>query len=423
MGSRYGQLPQPTGLENMPPPARIAVTASLHLFQSTDRGMVRNSNDRTMDNRVARFRDWLATACGYHHLCCAQQINASQAILLVGTYLDHIAALPIDRKGNLPKANTLAHHANAASIFLKSVMTEPFSIYMPGGGKSSMIPYISARIDLRRKWEQPREKREPYTYDMFQAFAKQVSTQEKTDPHAFLGKLSLVFNTQCLGIFTGSRISEYAQSKGPVNSVSRVPLQPGQSLAQALPVAFVAQDFTFLDADGKIISHCDLFKQPKRATTLHIRFRHDKSGRNYCIRKYGRGTKWLCPIAAATRLLYRAHLLGIDATDPICAYRQAGATTYRYLRDTDVTDTMRRMCVAAYPDPDHYLRKHIHCFASHSNRVTAAVALSQTNMSIDDIAQRLRWKPESVAYYLRESARDIGAYTANAIIGAQRAFQ
>lgn len=320
-------------------------------------------------------------------------------------------------------ANTLAHHAQAATTFLRAVVKEPFSIYQIGGSKPSLIPYLHARIELRRKWEQPREKREPYTFDMFKVFAAQVTSAEQANPKTFLGKLSLVFDTQCLGIFTGSRISEYAQSKGSRTTVSRVPLPPGQATTVAPPVAFMAQDFTFLSSSGHIIPHHDLFSKPHIATSLHITFRHDKSGRNFCVRKYGRGKTWLCPIAAAIRLLHRAHLLQVVPLDPICAYRSHSNSSYSYLRDTDVTATMRNMCIAAYPDPKHYLRLHLHCFASHSNRVTAAVALSQTNMSIDDIAQRLRWKPESVAYYLRESARDIGAFTANTIIGAQRAFQ
>ena len=83
---------------------------------------------------------------------------------------------------------------------------------------------------------------------------------------------------------------------------------------------------------------------------------------------------------------------------------------------------MRRICFDTYPDPQHYLQQHINNIASHSNRVTAAVALSQSGMSIDEIAHRLRWKPESVAFYLRESARDIGFYTKNVIAGAQRDF-
>lgn len=42
-------------------------------------------------------------------------------------------------------------------------------------------------------------------------------------------------------------------------------------------------------------------------------------------------------------------------------------------------------------------RRIISLISSHSNRVTAAVALSQTGISGDDIAQHPRWKPELVA--------------------------
>jgi hypothetical protein len=318
--------------------------------------------------------------------------------------------------------NTLSHHAQAAYNFLRSIVNTQFTIYSSTGSKPTLIPYIGARIDLRRKWEKPREKREPYTFTMFQAFFKAVTAAEKADPHTFLCKQSLIFNTQCLGVFTGSRVSEYAQSKRSRTSVSRVPVQPGQGNSIANPVAFIASDFTFLSAEGKVLPHRQLFTNPKSAVTLHITFRHDKSGRNYSVRKYGRGQTWLCPIDAALRLLFRAHLLQVGPLNPICAFRSKGMKSHHYLNDTDVTDAMRKMCIAAYPDPAHFLRQHIHCFASHSNRVTAAVALSQTKMTIDDIAQRLRWKPESVAYYLRESSRDIGAFTANTIIGAQRDF-
>jgi hypothetical protein len=155
---------------------------------------------------------------------------------------------------------------------------------------------------------------------------------------------------------------------------------------------------------------------------LQITFCHDKSGRNFAVRKFGRGKDWLCPIAAATRLLYRASLLGIPSNDPICAHRPLNSSTIRLLWDSDVTDTMRQIGIDTYPDPQHFLRVNINRIASHSNRVTAAVALSQSGMTVDDMAQRLRWKPESVAFYLCENAQDIGDYTRNAIAGAQRNF-
>jgi hypothetical protein len=336
--------------------------------------------------------------------------------------LDEVGAQPVDRHGNLPKADTLSHHATAAETFLKMVMDKPFSLYQLKGSKMVLHPFVGDRIQQRRKWQQPKEKREPYTFQMFSTFHSQVATAEKQNACNFLGLQSLIFDTQCLGVFTGSRVSEYAQSKGKVTTVSRVPQQSKSSTTPALAVAFVASDFTFLSAEGTVIPHKVLFLNPSRAEQLQIRFRHDKSGRNHTIRKYGRGQSWLSPITAAVRLLHRAHQLSIPAQDPICAYREPHALSHRWLRDYQVSKMMKTIVRATYPDKNHFLRINIDRFASHSNRVTAAVALHHAGMSIDDIAQRLRWKPESVAFYLRETTQDIGKYTIQAIVGAQRAY-
>ena len=344
------------------------------------------------------------------------------APFIIGGYIDHVGTTPVDKEGNLPMANTLSHHATAAETFLKMVMTQPFSMYTEKGGKSVLHPFIGDRISLRRKWQKPRDKREPYTFQMLNTFHSQIVAAELKHKHAFLELPSLVFDTQILGIFTGSRVSEYAQSKGPVASVNRVPKLDPTDPTTTLAVAFVADDFTFLAADGTIISHSALFSNPEQAAQLQIRFRHDKSGRNYSIRKYGRGKDWMCPITAAIRLLFRAQRLSIPSHDPICAYSNDRGLTHRWIRDQEVTRTMRRICVATYPDKSHVLRIHIKRICSHSNRVTAAVALHHAGMSIPDIAQRLRWKEESVAFYLRETAQDIGDYTRQAIVGAQRAF-
>jgi hypothetical protein len=79
---------------------------------------------------------------------------------------------------------------------------------------------------------------------------------------------------------------------------------------------------------------------------------------------------------------------------------------------------MRAACKAAYPDAKHYMRIHINRLVSHSNRVTAAVALRAAGQSIADIAFRLRWKAESVETYLRECYQCIGDLTPKAITGA-----
>jgi hypothetical protein len=344
------------------------------------------------------------------------------APFLIGGYIDHVGSTPVNSKGDLPMANTLCHHATAAETFLNTVMGKPFSLYRQKGGKMVLHPFVGDRIQLRRKWQKPREKREPYTFQMFQTFHTMVSKAEAHDIGNFLDLPSLVFDTQCLGIFTGSRVSEYAQSKGSVATVSRVPQPASKPSSLAPAVAFIASDFLFLAANGTIIPHAQLFLDTTQAVQLQIRFRHDKSGRNHSIRKYGRGSSWMCPIEASIRLLRRAHKLRIPAHDPVCAYRKLHGLGHRWLRDYHVSQLMRRVAVQTYPDKNHFLRVNIDRFASHSNRVTAAVALHHAGMSIDDIAQRLRWKPLSVSFYLRETTQDIGQYTIQTIVGAQRAY-
>jgi hypothetical protein len=134
------------------------------------------------------------------------------------------------------------------------------------------------------------------------------------------------------------------------------------------------------------------------------------------------GKAWLCPIRAATNILFRAYTLGIPPLDPVCAYQSPNSPGYRFIRDTDITTAMRQACTDTYPNPDHFLRIHVDRISSHSNRIYAAVSLSQAGETIDTIAQRLRWSAPSVSFYLRESATDVGSYTASTIHGAQRNF-
>jgi hypothetical protein len=351
-------------------------------------------------------------------------MTSVQAVLILASYVDHIATTPWNKEGALRKSDTVAKFVTAACFFFENMLPSQFSIYTTCGGKPVMVPKIAQRLSFYKKWDLVKEKREPYTREMFATFQQQVADLERMHPSTgFLTRHSLIFDTQILGIFTGSRVSEYAQSKGSRTKVSRVPIRPGTTPSgKPLPIAFAAGDFEFLSADSHTIPHELLFDNPSRAVQVNITFRFDKSGRNYTVRKFGRGTDWLCPITAAYRILLRAHLLDIPPTDPVCAYRAQRTTGHKWLTCTEVTSTMRQICLDTYPDKQHYLHRHVKNFASHSNRVTAAVALSQSGMSIDAIAQRLRWKPESVAFYLRESAKDIGFYTANTIAGAQRPF-
>ena len=79
---------------------------------------------------------------------------------------------------------------------------------------------------------------------------------------------------------------------------------------------------------------------------------------------------------------------------------------------------MRQAVQAAYPDPNHCYRINIKAVITHSNRVTAAVALFSMTLSIEDIAFRLQWKPESVQHYICECSQFVDDLTAATISGA-----
>jgi hypothetical protein len=71
---------------------------------------------------------------------------------------------------------------------------------------------------------------------------------------------------------------------------------------------------------------------------------------------------------------------------------------------------VRAVVVRAHPDVTHFLRLPGNEFLidRHSNRVTAAVALSLAGESVDMVAFRLRWNPVSVKHCLRERSKGIG---------------
>ena len=79
---------------------------------------------------------------------------------------------------------------------------------------------------------------------------------------------------------------------------------------------------------------------------------------------------------------------------------------------------MQQACKLAYPDPAHYLRIRIDRLMTHSLRVTAAVALHNAGVSLDDITFRLRWNSDAVRLYIRDCNRTIDELTSCAIAGA-----
>jgi hypothetical protein len=159
---------------------------------------------------------------------------------------------------------------------------------------------------------------------MFQALARFIQSQpDKLD--AFLAVEHAVFDWTRLGLFTGSCVAEYAQTRLKANDrYNTIPttLDAGDWAGQAL--AFLREDFTFYNAQHKLISISSLHQTYLHGTVtgVHIRFRFDKSPRNFSIGKFqGTDDPLLDPVAAAAvSCIHLADLLQIASWEPIGAF-------------------------------------------------------------------------------------------------------
>ena len=152
---------------------------------------------------------------------------------------------------------------------------------------------------------------------------------------------------------------------------------------------------------------------------LQVRFRFDKAGRNFSVRKFSvtNDPHLKC---AAIHILHCADLLKVPLNKPICAFLpEKSACSFKFLTQEQVTKVLHAAVVAAYPDKNHYLCLNLHCIISNSHRVTAAVGLHLAGCPREEIAWRLWWGDvQSVPVYLHNCFQDIGKQVKLTLTGA-----
>jgi hypothetical protein len=415
MGARYRtHLAGPERLSALPSPLRATYRAAERRYLGKTRGLVRDKNDRTLDNRAHHFAKWLANV-GYDDVSILD-LGEPQALPTVVSYLHHVAYEQGSQKSKTGLASgTLMGYVNSAKAWLQTKLSLACSDINQNQGM------IADVLHEATKWRKPKPKREPYTYKMFEQLHRRIEKQRGKAAAALYERDAAVFDWARLSIYTGSRSGEYAQTVGTTTKASCVPDAPVAEEWAKEPIAFVASDFTFFSTDNCRVTLKEILENPKLAHELHVRFRYDKSGRNFTIRKFARGKGLLCPIDAAISILLRAAALNVPPGHPIGVHhnpRSKAASKVVLLQSSEVIKIMREVCLEAYPDKRHYYHINYMSIDAHSARVTAAVALSQAGVSKEDIAFRLRWKPESVDHYLRDCNRTIGTLTQAAVLGA-----
>jgi hypothetical protein len=379
----------------------------------------------SIDSRFRHFASWL-DAVGFDKQS-AQRINNDLAIDLIGAYITvvkHGNRLASTSKGPLGE-QSLRNYVIAASQCLDLLMTEPCVIIDPKTANQKQVhlhPYLREIIAQRKAWSVPRPKKEPFTIDMFRCLAASLrSSSDGLD--TFLSRTYAVYDWTRLGIFTGSRVAEYPQThlkKGLRFNVIPNSTDAGPWADQ--PLAFIREDFIFYDPEHTLIEHAHLHRRhiQGHVKSVHLRFRFDKSPRNFSFRKFqSTEDPILDPVAAAVSIVHRADLLSVPLWEPVGVF---GVTSRKFffLRDYHISAIMKQACVWAYPDPSHYMRVHIAQIVPHSNRITAAVSLKLGGATDEEIAFRLRWNIASVPTYLRKCFQQVGAIVQTTLQGAYR---
>ena len=353
---------------------------------------------------------------------CRDALTPENLAQLVGAFLHRVKlgdGLPSQSQASQRTlmAGTLTGYVQAAEMWCQVNLSITPATRVVGGGLNA---YLSELIAQRRLWQQPKDKYEPIPYPVFVVLAQRVQAMTAKNFSMVCDLEPAVYDWMRLGVFGGCRPGEWAQTSASRDTFATAPLSADAAGWAGTPLAFIRSDFSFYDAHGFVLQIDAAIAYPARAVYVHLRWRFDKSPRNFVIRKFRRTDHpILDPVDAAISILDRAQRLGVPMDEPIGVFRRTSGGRWTFIQSsTDVIPTIRAMVELAYPDPDHVHRKNIKRFVAHSLRVTGAVALHNAGWSKEDIAHRLRWTLEAVDHYLREVSVEVDSMTSQAVAGA-----
>jgi hypothetical protein len=358
----------------------------------------------------------------------AASLTEGQTIKLLGAYLHHLRhGATLQQSTTIVDQTLRGYIGAAANVFTvltwrRCLAYDPATLHQR---QPAFHPLLREQLTQCANWKKPRDRIEPFTLPMFDTLYREI--QSSSDPSGtYISTLHAIFDWTRLGLFTGSRLGEYGQSRRKKGTrFNTVPQSIDAGEWAGKPLAFIAEDFTFFTSDLIVIPHDRVSSYHARhaVSAVQIRFRYDKSKNNFLIRKFrSLDHPFLDPVDASVSILRRAQLLCVPSDEPIGVFSSNISVPFSFVTAATVTKVMHHACIQTYPDPQHYLRRNIKSLVAHSNRVTAAVCLQQGGASNDEIAFRLRWQPGSVPIYLRDCFQAVGTTLQKALLGAYRSM-
>jgi hypothetical protein len=138
-----------------------------------------------------------------------------QALTLISAFLEDVHHGHSLHNTKNPSDKTICGYMTSATEAWKALtgMTIPLFKDPKDSEQAKLKPIVADILSQHWNWKPTKQKREPYTFEMFKALNDVLSEAVLTDCNVFLQEQWGVFDWTHLGVFTGSHLAEYGQSK------------------------------------------------------------------------------------------------------------------------------------------------------------------------------------------------------------------
>jgi hypothetical protein len=270
------------------------------------------------------------------------------------------------------------------------------------------LPLLKKVFHTAAKWTpQKHHEQQAISVAVLSTLTSSVPSHEGAE----LGLSAAIRDASIIGSFTGSRVSEYAQSQLKRGQhFTTVPVNAASGAEGGKPIAFIPEDFSFFSC-----THLEVeYTRAHRASYIRIRFRFTKGVRSFTFRLFAAvPASPFCPVQAAERVVRRWHAIAPGPNTPLfCFLPTFLARKPSFLSDKHMTAALRQAVRLTYPDKAHLIHQRIQAVSAHSLRVFACLCLKLAGWDEDAIAHQLRWNSSAIKFYIRQSlfqADDTGA--------------
>jgi hypothetical protein len=165
-------------------------------FATQERGGVRDGNDKTTQSRADHFVRWLDGRGITRDDLITLLTDAAQTTKLIGAFVWDIKQGHGLKQTKHPGPGTIAGCIKSAALWLQTEFR--FTLSTPclnlSGGSTGLHPLLSDLIASQRTCSKPQQKKEPFTFALFEYLRHGVSVAAKRDIQTLLGRTAAIFD-------------------------------------------------------------------------------------------------------------------------------------------------------------------------------------------------------------------------------------